>query len=167
MTGKGSGRRPRKVSLAEEAARWEAAFGSSKAENHDLDPETQKVRYKQGPDGKMVPDYMWAQFGMEDKIHTTHFIQRDTTVEYQSPISGDWISGRRAHRYDLHSNGARVYEGRESETVEANNHIEHQEKKLSDALDKSLPETLNDIKYGNNAPPELDQNGNAKVSWKF
>jgi len=164
---KGSGRRPRNISLQEEADRWEAAFGKKK-ENPDLDPESRSVRYKQHPEtGKMIPDYMWMQFDMEDKEHTSHFIQRDTTYEYESPVTGKWISGRRAARYDLHSTGSRVYEGRASEAREAQNYRDHKDKLLEEAIAKSLPETLNDIKYGNNPPPELDKNGNAKISWTF
>jgi hypothetical protein len=34
---------------------------------------------------------------------------------YTSPITGEWIEGRRAHREDLKRHGCRVYEGRESE----------------------------------------------------
>ena len=61
---KGSGRRPRAISLADEASKWEAAFGK-RGENEDLDPETQAVRYKQDPkSGKLVPDFMWAQYDM-------------------------------------------------------------------------------------------------------
>lgn len=39
----------------------------------------------------------------------------DDFEAYQSPITGQWIEGRRAHREDLKRHGCRVYEGRESE----------------------------------------------------
>ena len=165
---KGAGRRPRAISLADEASKWEAAFGK-RGENEDLDPETQAVRYKQDPkSGKLVPDFMWAQYDMLPRETVkTAFIQRDTTVEYVSDVTGKVVSGRRAHRYDLHSTGSRVYEGRKTEQQEADNYKAHEEKKLMEAIDKSLPETLNDIKYGNNPPSEQDKNGDAKISWTF
>src|SRR5579862_638829 len=42
------------------------------------------------------------------------FVQGDYEG-YQSPITGEWIEGRRAHREDLKRHGCRVFEGRESE----------------------------------------------------
>ena len=165
---KGSGRRPRKISLEEEAARWKAAFGERK-ENPDLDPETRSVRYKQDPKtGKSIPDYMWAQYGLMPKeVPKTAFIQRDTIVEYVSPVTDKLISGRRQQRYDLHSTGSRVYEGREQEQKEADRHQQYEEQALEQKLEVTVEQVLNDINYQNNPPPETDKNGNAKISWTF
>lgn len=165
---KGSGRRPRKISLKEEAERWEAAFGK-RQENPDLDPETRQVQYKQDPvSGKMIPDYMWAQYDMLPKTPTkTAFIQTDSHVEYISPVTDKLISGRRQQRYDLHSTGSRIYEGREQEQKEADRYQAYEDEKLDRDLDVTIQETLNDINYQNNPPPETDKNGNAKISWTF
>lgn len=160
MAGKGSKRRPRTVSLAEETAKWEAIFGA-KQPNPDCD-EMGNVRYKPDPEtGKMIPDYMWAQYDMEDKPkYSGTFIKRDA-VPYLSPISGKLISGNRQHRYDLDVHGCRVSEGQESEQRAANSHLEQEDKKMHKLLENSLEETLNDIKYQNNAP------SGDKVSWTF
>ena len=168
MAGKGSGRRPRRISLAEEKQRWEAIFGE-RQENPDLDPETRSVRYKAHPEtGKLIPDYMWAQYNMLPKeVPKTAFIVRDIP-EYESPASGKLIRGRRQQRNDLHATGSRIYEGRMSEAKAADSHNEQKQKKFEKELDKSMAETLNDIKYQNNPPPtEFDKNGNAKLSWTF
>jgi len=160
MAGKGSGRRPRAISLKEEKEKWEAIFGK-KEKNPDVD-DMGNVRYKADPQsGRMIPDYMWAQYDMEDeKPLRGHFIHRDAE-DYLSPISGKLISGKRQHRYDLDVHGCRVFEGKESEQRAANSHLEQEDKKMNDLLLDSLGETLNDIKYQNNAP------SGEKVSWTF
>jgi len=38
---------------------------------------------------------------------------------YESPITGEWVEGRRARRNDLARHGCRPYEGREQEAKEA------------------------------------------------
>lgn len=38
---------------------------------------------------------------------------------YQSPVTGEWIEGKRAHREDLKRHGCRLYEGRQVEEREA------------------------------------------------
>lgn len=146
-------------------ARWDAVFGVKTA-NHDLDGDGH-VRYKANPDtGEMVPDYMWAQLGMLPPPKSLVHIQKDY-VDYRSETTGRIISGRRQARYDLESTGCRVYEGRESETTEANGVRRHKADRLSDALDKSMPQTLTDIKWQNNKPSQLDKHGNPKISWEF
>lgn len=164
---KGSGRRPRKISLEEEAARWEAAFGKKKP-NPDVD-EMGRVKYKPHPEtGELIPDYMWAQLGMLPKEPPrTAFIQTDSQVEYLSPISGKLISGRRQQRYDHHSTGSRTYEGREQEEKEAQRYQQYENEKLEKAVDITVQQVFNDIQYQNNPPPETDKNGNAKISWTF
>ena len=152
MAGKGSKRRPRTISLAEEKAKWEAIFGEKKP-NPDVD-EMGNVRY-------MVPDYMWAQYDMEDeKPLRGHFIHRDA-ADYLSPISNKLISGKRQHRYDLDVHGCRVFEGKESEQRAADSHLAQEDKKMDRMIVDSLGKTLNDIKYQNNAP------SGDKVSWTF
>lgn len=162
---KGSKRRPASRSQASIDARWELAFGPKK-ENPDLD-ELGRVAYKVHPEtGELVPDYMWEQMGLYKRIPKTHFIARDIP-EYTSPITGKLISGRKQHRYDLHSNGCRVYEGRESEQRAADSHNLQEERKFDRVLDKSMAKTLNDIEHQNNPPPDLDKNGRPKINWTF
>ncbi len=163
--GKGSKQRPRQVDKKKFEDNWEAIFGEKK-ENPDLDMDGH-VRYKPHPEtGEMIPDYMWHQFGMWKPKPKSHFVVRDYP-DYRSPITGKLISGRRQHQYDLHSNGCRVYEGRESEERAAQSHRDQSEAQFHRKLDKSMAETLNDIKYQNNPPPERDKNGKPKVSFTW
>lgn len=159
--------RGKRKTLTSIDARWESTFGERR-ENPDLDPETRSVRYKAHPEtGELVPDYMWAQYNMLPKIPPkTHFIQTDFTP-YSSAVTGEIVSGRRAHRNHLRQHGIRVYEGRQQEAKEAQRHREYEQRKFERTLEKSLAQIHNDIKYQNNPPPERDKKGNAKVSWTF
>lgn len=47
-----------------------------------------------------------------------HFIQPDLPG-YESPVTGQWIEGRKARREDLKRTGCRPWEGREAELKEA------------------------------------------------
>ena len=159
MAGKGSKRRPRTISLADEKDKWEAIFGAKTA-NPDCD-DMGNVKYKADPQtGRMIPDYMWAQYDMEPTKHYGHFIKRDAE-DYLSPISGELISGNRQHRYDLDLHGCRVSEGQESEQRAADSHLAQEDKKMEKLIEDSLGQTLNDIKYQNNAP------SGDTVSWTF
>lgn len=146
-------------------ARWDAVFGQKK-ENHDLDLDG-RVRYKAHPEtGEMVPDYMWHQLGMLPRQKSGVYIQKDYEP-YQSPITGEVISGRRQRRYDLDKHGCRPYEGRHSETTEAEGYRRHQDERLDEALKRSMPQTLTDIRWQNNEPSEKDKHGNPKISWEL
>jgi hypothetical protein len=50
--------------------------------------------------------------------NSLHYIQPDLP-DYQSPIDGKVVSGRRQRRYDLERSGSRPYEGRATEVREA------------------------------------------------
>jgi hypothetical protein len=52
---------------------------------------------------------------------------------YRSPVTGEWIEGRRAHREDLRRHGCRVYEGRESEQRAADR-VRAEQARQTDAL---------------------------------
>ncbi|MDB4351920.1 hypothetical protein OAA60_00640 [Porticoccaceae bacterium] len=163
---KGSNPRPYSVSQKKFADNFDKIFGEKK-DNPDVD-DLGRVAYKAHPEtGEMIPDYMWAQMGMWKPKPKSHFIQTDSNIEYTSPITGALISGRRAQRYDLHSNGCRIYEGMATETTEAIRFQEHNDRRLDEKLEKSMAETLNDIRHQNNPPPETDKNGDAKMSWTF
>ncbi len=56
---------------------------------------------------------------------------------YVSPVTGEWVEGRRARRNDLKKSGCRPYEGREQEMKEAARQREYMEKKL-DALAEKM-----------------------------
>jgi|TARA_R100001530_G_scaffold133596_3_gene107219 uncharacterized protein Usg len=157
---KGSNPRPFSVKQEKFGDNWDQAFGEKER--------VETMRYLTDPEtGKLIPEYMWDQYDMRPPPPPkSHFIHRDYQ-DYASPITGEIISGRRQHRYDLERNGCRVSEGQESEHRAANAHLAHEDKKLDQKLDKSMAETLNDIKYQNNPPPETDKAGNAKMSWTF
>lgn len=163
---KGSKRRPSGLALAERDEKYEACFGPKK-DNLDLS-EVGHVRYKAHPDtGDMIPDYMWDQLGMAPRpVPRTAAIWRDHP-SYQSPIDNKTINGRRQRRYDFDRTGSRAFEGFESERRAADAHLQHEDRKLEEAIDRSMPETLNDIKHSNNPPPQMDKNGKAKISYTF
>lgn len=52
------------------------------------------------------------------KANALHFIQ-DDLPGYESPVTGQWIEGRRARREDLKRTGSRPWEGMEQEQKEA------------------------------------------------
>lgn len=52
------------------------------------------------------------------RAQALHFIQPDLPG-YESPVTGQWIEGRRARREDLKRTGCRPYEGREQEEKSA------------------------------------------------
>ena len=151
---KGSVRRKPRVSAEQLAKNWAAAFGPEKP--------VESARYRHHPEtGELIPDYMWQQLGMGPKVAPRmHFVVRDT-ADYTSPVSGKLVSGRRQRRYDLQATGSRPYEGFASETTEANGFKAHQDRELDRAIEKSMPETLNDIKYQNNKP----SNGGINWTW--
>jgi len=60
-----------------------------------------------------------------------------------------------------------VYEGRESEQRAADSHVAHEDKQMDRAIEKTLGQTLNDMRHGNNAPIERASDGKAKNSWTF
>lgn len=144
---------------------FERIFGKKKP-NPDLD-DTNRVAYKAHPEtGELIPDFMWHQFGMWTPKPKLHFVVNDYDT-YRCPVTDKPITGRRQHRENLNRTGCRVYEGRASEERAAASYRAQEDKKLDRLLDKSLAQTLNDIKYGNNAPPERDKHGRAKSSWTW
>lgn len=64
-------------------------------------------------DGRMV------EISLNDEQRERHHFVQPDIPGYASPVSGNWIEGRRARREDLKRTGCRPYEGREQETKEA------------------------------------------------
>ena len=56
--------------------------------------------------------------------------------EYESPVTGQVVAGRRQRREDLKRTGSRPYEGREAEVKEAARHQAENERKLDQLADK-------------------------------
>lgn len=71
------------------------------------------------------------------------FVQGDYEG-YQSPITGEWIEGRRAHREDLKRHGCRVYEGRESEQRVANRARAEQDRRIDQVAERAAHRAWND-----------------------
>jgi len=59
---------------------------------------------------------------------------------YTSPITGEWIEGRKAHMEDLKRHGCRVYEPSEKE--EAVKRREAEDRKLDDAIGATVDRTI-------------------------
>lgn len=103
-------------------------------------------RYKQDPEtGKMIPAYDWYK-KYHKPTNPAPFIMGDIEP-YQSPINDTIINSRRGQRYDLESNGCRIYEGREQEQKAADEFKANKEKKFEDSLEVALYETQRDLKY--------------------
>ena len=60
----------------------------------------------------------------------------DDLPEYESPVTGQVVAGRRQRREDLKRTGSRPYEGREAEVKEAARHQAENERKLDQLADK-------------------------------
>jgi hypothetical protein len=69
------------------------------------------------------------------RAEALHFIQPDLPG-YASPITGEWIEGRRARRDDLKRHGCRPYEGREQEEKVAARARAEQERKIDSLAEK-------------------------------
>lgn len=65
-----------------------------------------------------------------------HYVQGDYP-DYQSPIDGTVVHGKRGRRYDLEANQCRPWEGREAEQREADRRSAYHEQ----ALDRQLHES--------------------------
>lgn len=61
----------------------------------------------------------------------------DDLPGYRSPVTDEWVEGRRARRNDLRRHNCRPYEGREQESKEAARHQAEKERRL-DALAEKM-----------------------------
>ena len=62
---------------------------------------------------------------------------------YDSPVTGQWVEGRKARREDLKRTQSRPYEGREQEAKEAQRRQSYNEAKLDVLAEKIAHETWN------------------------
>jgi hypothetical protein len=58
--------------------------------------------------------------------------------DYQSPVTGLWVSGRAGRREDLRRTGSRPWEGLQAERKEAARREQYQEAKLDQAIDHAV-----------------------------
>ena len=107
---KGSNRRPSSVAMSDFDSNYDTIFKKPevKAGRFRIDPETKKAI--------PIVDY-YNKYGWPE-TKTTHYIRGDIEP-YMSPVTGEMITSRKAHREDLERTGSRVYEGREAEQKEA------------------------------------------------
>lgn len=91
------------------------------------------------------------------KIITPTHVQPDLP-EYESPIDGRIIRGRRARRYDLERSGSRPYEGLDAEQREAAKRRAENEKRIERQLDESLGHTITDLDASNRLTRVSDRN---------
>jgi hypothetical protein len=63
-----------------------------------------------------------------------HFIQPDLPG-YESPVTGEWIEGRRARREDLKRHGCRPWEGKDQELKQAARNRAEADAQLARAAD--------------------------------
>ncbi len=55
---------------------------------------------------------------------------------YVSPVTGEWVEGRKARREDMKRTGSRPWEGMEAEKSEARRQREYAERRLDKKLDE-------------------------------
>jgi hypothetical protein len=87
-------------------------------------------RYVWDPQAKAL-----VEITQERSTPQLHYIQPDLP-DYESPIDGRVISGRKQRREDLLRSGSRPYEGRAAEVKEANRARIAHEKKLDQIAEK-------------------------------
>lgn len=113
------------------------------------DKPVQKGRFKQCREtGDFIPMSEWlAKYGSEPKTQAPMVVCNHFEA-FESPASGRVITNKRQHQEDLEATGCRVYEGRESETKEANKWQAEQEAKLEKNLDHTLNTTMHELEHG-------------------
>lgn len=67
---------------------------------------------------------------------------------YVSPVTGEWVDGRRARREDLKRTGSRPWEGMEAEKAEAARRRKESEAKFDRKLDEGIRRAYHQL------PPE-------------
>lgn len=137
--GKGSNRRPEDRKKVLDAL--DKLYGKEvKVGSYKQDPET----------GKMISAYEFHKKYYKPR-NQAPFIIGDIEP-YQSPIDDRMINSRSQQRYDLESNGCRIYEGREQEQKAADKHNAYKEEKFEQTLEVALHETARDLRYQNVKP---------------
>ena len=142
MSGKGDKRRKSSFSMKEFDGKYEKIFGSKKA---------RPGRYKEDLEtGKFIPiDEWYTKYQEEEK--QAHFIQGEIEP-YISQTTNQVITSRKQHRYDLEKSGCRVYEGRDSETKEANKVRLEQDKKFERTMSEGMAKTFYQLRDGTTKP---------------
>ena len=108
--------------------------------------EVQTGRFKQDPEtGKMISAYEFHKKYYKPR-NKAPFIIGDIEP-YQSPIDDRVINSRRQQRYDLESNGCRIYEGLDQEKKVADQFVADKEKRFEQTLEVALHETARDLRY--------------------
>lgn len=82
------------------------------------------------------------------------FIGAKEFEAYESPATGEIITSRRAHEYDLNVSGCRVYEGRAQEEKEAARFRDGEWNKLEASVSETVNETDYQIEHGYIKPQE-------------
>ena len=75
------------------------------------------------------------------KVEKHHFVIPDTPG-YHSPVTGQWIEGRKARQRDLAVNKARPWEGMEQEKKEAMRRKKYEDEKLDKKLHKEVEQAF-------------------------
>lgn len=78
--------------------------------------------------GELIPANQYARA-------KTHYVMSDLP-DYESPIDGRIVHGRKGRREDLRRSGSRPYEGRDQEWKEAQRHRAYEERRQDTRLDE-------------------------------
>lgn len=115
----------------------------------------QRGRYKQDKETrKFIPINEWNQKYSEAPKSRGPMIICNNFDPFISMVTGERITNKREHQYDMESTDSRVYEGREQETKEAQRHKLAEIDDLENAIEDDMMGTYHDIEHGHLTPSE-------------
>lgn len=96
--------------------------------------------------GRLVEESVWIAMHSNEPKGRSAYVWRDVP-DYQSPVDGRLVSGRRQRRYDLQRTNSRPWEGLEQEQKAADRHRAYQDQEYDRSLEHCLRETENELKW--------------------
>lgn len=98
---------------------------------------------------RMIPDSEWREkYGNPKPRERKPMLFVNNFEPFKSPVTGNVITNKREHQYDMDSTGSRVYEGRDQEEKEAARYRAYEEQKLESEIDQTLNQTYHEIEHG-------------------
>lgn len=90
----------------------------------------------------------YAKYGAPKPRPKTPMIVCNHFEAFESPVTGEVISSKRDHQYDLESNGCRVFEGQEAEQREVDRQTAYFEEATMAEMGETIEQTAHDIEHG-------------------
>ncbi|CAB4188164.1 hypothetical protein UFOVP1165_57 [uncultured Caudovirales phage] len=86
-------------------------------------------------------DGQWTEIVRNRSQSVAPYVQPDYP-DYESPVDGRVVHGKKGRRYDLERTQSRPWEGREAEQKEVDRHNAYQEQKMDRRLEETTRRTL-------------------------